>query len=77
MGHGHQIFHAFLSICTLSQLEAILLDYQGRHEIFLQRHGPLSVYGACLSFFFLAACSAATASLLRHKVKDRLIKKDS
>nr|XP_025846835.1 membrane progestin receptor beta isoform X1 [Vulpes vulpes] len=77
VGHGHQIFHAFLSVCTLSQLEAILLDYQGRQEIFLQRHGPLSVYMACLSFFFLAACSAATAALLRHKVKARLTKKDS
>ncbi|XP_072800917.1 membrane progestin receptor beta isoform X1 [Vicugna pacos] len=77
VGHGHQIFHAFLSVCTLSQLEAILLDYKGRQEIFLQRHSPLSVYTACLSFFVLVACSAATAALLRQKIKARLTKKDS
>lgn len=55
VGHGHQIFHAFLSICTLSQLEAILLDYQGRHEIFLQRHGP-PVRLHCLPLLFLFSC---------------------
>ncbi|KAK1338317.1 hypothetical protein QTO34_001432 [Cnephaeus nilssonii] len=77
VGHGHQLFHVFLSICTLSQLEAILLDYQGRQEIFLQRHSPLSVYVACLSFFLLTACSTTTAALLRRKVKARLMKKES
>ncbi|KAM4835144.1 membrane progestin receptor beta [Thomomys bottae] len=77
VGHGHQIFHAFLSVCTLAQLEAVLLDFQTRRDIFLQRHGPLSVYAACLSFFLLAACSAATAGLLRRKVKARLSQKES
>ncbi|XP_007671475.1 membrane progestin receptor beta [Ornithorhynchus anatinus] len=77
VGHGHQIFHAFLAVCTLSQLEATLLDFQGRQDIFAQRHGPLSVYGAGLSFFVLAACSAATAALLRRRVKESLTRKDS
>lgn len=77
VGQGHQLFHVFLSICTLSQLEAVLLDYKGRQEIFLQRHSPLSVYMACLSFFLLIACSTTTAALIRRKVKARLMKKES
>ncbi|KAB0373175.1 hypothetical protein FD755_014834 [Muntiacus reevesi] len=67
MGHGHQIFHTFLSVRTLSQLEAILLDYKG----------PLSLYLACLSFFFVMACSVGTAGFLRQKIKARLNRKDS
>lgn len=35
-----QIFHTFLSVCTLSQLEAILLDYKGRRTSCLPRHSP-------------------------------------
>ncbi|KAJ1068853.1 hypothetical protein K5549_018921, partial [Capra hircus] len=77
VGHGHQIFHTFLSVCTLSQLEAILLDYKGRQDIYLPRHSPLAIYLACLSFFLVVACSAATAAFLRQKIKARLAKKDS
>lgn len=77
MGHGHQIFHTFLSVCTLSQLEAILLDYKGRQDIYLPRHSPLSIYLACLSFFLVVGCSAGTAAFLRQKIKARLTKKDS
>ena len=77
VGHGHQIFHTFLSVCTLSQLEAILLDYKGRQDIYLPRHSPLSIYLACLSFFLVVACSAGTAAFLRQKIKARLTKKDS
>ncbi|XP_008936327.1 PREDICTED: membrane progestin receptor beta [Merops nubicus] len=77
VGHAHQIFHAFLAVCTLSQLEAVLLDYKGRREIFLQRHGPFSLYLSCLSFFGLVACSALTAYALRRRIKASLATKDS
>ncbi|NXD65936.1 PAQR8 protein, partial [Eolophus roseicapillus] len=77
VGHAHQIFHTFLAICTLSQLEAILLDYKNRQEIFLKRHGPFSVYLSCISFFGLVACSAITAYILRCRIKAILARKDS
>ncbi|XP_060990513.1 membrane progestin receptor beta-like [Dama dama] len=76
VGHRHQIFHTFLSVCTLSQLEAILLDYKGRQDIYLPRHSPQSLYLACLSFF-VVACSAGTEAFSRQKIKAKLTKKDS
>jgi len=77
VGHAHQIFHTFLAICTLSQLEAICLDYKNRQEIFLKRHRPFSIYLSCISFFGLVACSAITAYILRCRIKAILAKKDS
>ncbi|XP_034622577.1 membrane progestin receptor beta [Trachemys scripta elegans] len=77
IGHAHQIFHMFLALCTLSQLEAIFLDYKIRQEIFLSRHGPLSIYLSCASFFGLVACSAITAHFLQCRIKVGLAKRDS
>ena len=58
-------------------LSHILLDYKGRQDIYLPCHSPLSIYLACLSFFFVVTCSAGTAAFLRQKFKARLNKKDS
>ncbi|XP_030054590.1 membrane progestin receptor beta [Microcaecilia unicolor] len=76
IGHGHQIFHVFLAMCTLSQLEAVLLDFKSKKEYFLARHSPNSTYIACGSFFGLILCSAVTAVYLRQRIKERLAKKE-
>ncbi|XP_032068518.1 membrane progestin receptor beta [Thamnophis elegans] len=77
VGHAHQIFHTFLAICTLSQLEAIFLDYKNRQDILFNRHGSLSIILSCGSFFGLVACSAITALLLQRKIKEELAMKAS
>ncbi|XP_077147805.1 membrane progestin receptor beta [Ranitomeya variabilis] len=76
IGHGHQIFHLFLGLCTLSQLEAVLLDYRARHEHFTTRYSPALTLASCLSFFLLIICTASTAFYLRQKIKQKLEKKD-
>lgn len=76
-GHAHQIFHIFLAVCTLSQQEAIFLDYKNRQDIYLRRHSPLAFVLSCGSFFGLVACSAATALLLQRRLKVELVKKEN
>ncbi|KAJ1148950.1 hypothetical protein NDU88_001774 [Pleurodeles waltl] len=75
VGHGHQIFHVFLGLCTLSQLEAVLLDYQHRQASFLGRHTEASTYADCTLFFVLVLLSTATAFYLRYKIMERLSRK--
>ncbi|XP_075454700.1 membrane progestin receptor beta-like [Ascaphus truei] len=76
IGHGHQIFHVFLGLCTLSQLEAVFLDYKTRHEHFTARYSPAYTQLACASFFMLILCSAVTAMYLRRRIKRQLTGKD-
>ncbi|KAM4694988.1 membrane progestin receptor beta isoform 1-T3 [Discoglossus pictus] len=76
IGHGHQIFHIFLGLCTLSQLEAMFLDYKAREEHFTTRYSPEDTEVACASFFMLILCSALTATYLRQRIKKKLIEKN-
>ncbi|KAM9419318.1 membrane progestin receptor alpha-B-like isoform 2-T2 [Salvelinus alpinus] len=39
LGQGHQLFHIFLVICTLCQIQASHLDYLGRRPLYTQLHG--------------------------------------
>ncbi|XP_069786762.1 membrane progestin receptor beta-like [Narcine bancroftii] len=75
VGHGHQIFHLFLALCTLAQLEAVLLDYRNRQENFTIRGDEDSVYTACSLFLLLLLCSSSLALYLRGIVKHRLRKR--
>ncbi|KAM9317325.1 membrane progestin receptor beta [Gastrophryne carolinensis] len=76
VGHGHQIFHIFLGLCTLSQLEAVLLDFKTRRELFTTRYSPDLTQVSCASFFGLIMCSTVAAMFLQRKVKRKLAKKD-
>lgn len=76
VGHGHQIFHVFLGLCTLCQLEAVLLDFKTRQEHFLTRYNPELTQVSCVSFFALILCSAITAVFLRERIKQKMEKKD-
>ncbi|XP_078261641.1 membrane progestin receptor beta-like [Rhinoraja longicauda] len=75
VGHGHQIFHIFLALCTLAQLEAVLLDYRGRHELLSARGDQDTVYTACSLFMLLVFCSGLSALYLRGVIKRRLRKR--
>ncbi len=58
---GHQIFHVFLVLCTLVQIEAVRMDYSERSPLYESLHGGL---GSRCSGSFLssqACCSALTA----------------
>ncbi|XP_053565527.1 membrane progestin receptor beta [Bombina bombina] len=76
IGHGHQIFHLFLGLCTLSQLEAMLIDYKTRQEHLTARHSPSDIYVACFSFVLLISCSTITAIYLRHRISKKLKDKE-
>ncbi|KAG8445854.1 hypothetical protein GDO86_010588 [Hymenochirus boettgeri] len=76
VGQGHQIFHLFLGLCTLSQLEAVLLDYTARHELFSARYSPGYTLINSASFFILILSSAGSAIYLQRKLKKKLGKKE-
>ncbi|XP_075394660.1 membrane progestin receptor alpha [Tenrec ecaudatus] len=73
-GQGHQIFHVFLVLCTLAQLEAVALDYKTRRPIYepLHTHWPQNFSGL---FLLTVGSSVLTAFLLSQLVRRRLQQK--
>ncbi|XP_018610190.1 membrane progestin receptor alpha-B isoform X1 [Scleropages formosus] len=67
LGQGHQIFHVFLVLCTLAQLEAVWLDYGTRRSLYERLHGDLAHDSVAL-FVFTACCSVLTAVYVRNRV---------
>ncbi|XP_067098333.1 membrane progestin receptor beta [Osmerus mordax] len=72
LGQAHQIFHVFLSLCTVCQLEAIAGDYSRRRDTLLEVYGEMKLCFAGVSFVVLVFCTALTAFLMRRQVKRRL-----
>lgn len=64
LGHGHQIFHLFLALCTLVQQEALSRDFRARWRTLEQLHGRERLVMACTSFPTLVLCSVLTAALM-------------
>lgn len=50
VGQGHQIFHLFLSLCTVFQLEALFRDYARQRDTVVEIFGESQVWWACVSF---------------------------
>ncbi|KAL0605075.1 Membrane progestin receptor alpha [Plecturocebus cupreus] len=73
-GQGHQLFHIFLVLCTLAQLEAVALDYQARRPIYepLHTHWPHNFSGL---FLLTVGSSVLTAFLLSQLVQRKLDQK--
>lgn len=70
VGQGHQIFHLFLSLCTVFQLEALFRDYARRREAVVEVFGEQQLWWACLSFPLLFICCSLTALFtMRHVCK--------
>ncbi|XP_028653175.1 membrane progestin receptor beta [Erpetoichthys calabaricus] len=76
VGHAHQIFHLFLSLCTLCQMEGLLTDFLMRRDVLLQRHTSGMVVVVSVSFPVLVMCSMLTAGYLRQNVQLHLNKKE-
>ncbi|KAM6964988.1 membrane progestin receptor beta [Aplochiton taeniatus] len=72
VGQGHQIFHVFISLSTLSQLEAVLLDYGRRRDTVLGVFGERQLWFACVLFPVLVLCFVSTLVLMRRRVQKRL-----
>lgn len=70
-GQGHQLFHVFLVLCTLAQLEAVALDYEGRRPIYepLHTRWPHNFSGL---FLLTVGSSILTAFLLSQLVRRKL-----
>ncbi|XP_013882750.1 membrane progestin receptor beta [Austrofundulus limnaeus] len=73
VGQGHQVFHLFLSLCTLFQLEALFQDYARRRDTVLEVFGERQLWWACMSFPGLLICCVLTALIaVRHTNKKLL-----
>nr|XP_020838819.1 membrane progestin receptor alpha isoform X2 [Phascolarctos cinereus] len=70
-GQGHQLFHVFLVLCTLAQLEAVALDYEARRSIYEGLHHRAPHNFSAL-FLLTVICSVLTALFLSHRVKREL-----
>ncbi|XP_026156996.1 progestin and adipoQ receptor family member VII, a [Mastacembelus armatus] len=72
VGQSHQVFHIFLSCCTLSQIHASHLDYMGRRKLYSRLHGSSeAALFVGLYVLTLVVCALITAFMLR-KVKQVL-----
>lgn len=75
IGQGHQIFHVFLVLCTLVQIEATRIDYIERRPLYERLHGNLA-HDAVALFVFTACCSALTAFYVRKRVQAQMCEKE-
>lgn len=76
VGQGHQIFHMFLSLCTMFQLEALFRDYAGRRDTVVEVFGERQLWWACVSFSVLFLCCLLTAIFTMTRMKKFLQDKD-
>lgn len=72
VGHGHQIFHLFLSLCTVFQLEALFQDYARRRDTVVEVFGERQLWWACGSFPALFLCCVLTAVITMKHLQKQL-----
>nr|XP_031362671.1 membrane progestin receptor alpha [Lonchura striata domestica] len=70
-GQSHQIFHVLLVLCTLAQIEAVVLDYESRREIYSSLQRDLAHDFSAL-FLATVTCSVLTAAYMAWRVKNKL-----
>lgn len=75
-GQGHQIFHVLLSLCTLSQLEALFQDYARRRDTVVELFGERQLWWACVSFPVLFVCCILTTLIAMRHMSKALQSKD-
>lgn len=74
VGHSHQLFHILLSLCTLSQQEALFHDFLWRRLTLARKLGEEHLLLACASFPCLVVCCAVTVLGMKRRAQARLIK---
>ncbi|XP_034018572.1 membrane progestin receptor beta [Thalassophryne amazonica] len=72
VGQGHQIFHLFLSFCTLCQLEAVFWDYARCRNTVVQVFGERQLWWACVTFPALIFCCLLTVFIAMRHVRKQL-----
>ncbi|KAF7663797.1 hypothetical protein LDENG_00200250 [Lucifuga dentata] len=72
VGQGHQIFHLFLSLCTLCQLEALFQDYARRRDTVVKVFGKRQLWWACICFPALVLCCILTCFITMKHVHNQL-----
>lgn len=75
VGQGHQIFHLFLSLCTVFQLEALFRDYARRRNEVVEVFGERQLWLACSSILALFLCCILTALITMKHVNKKLHRK--
>ncbi|XP_042341284.1 membrane progestin receptor beta-like [Plectropomus leopardus] len=74
IGHGHQLFHILLSLCTLAQQEALFHDFLWRRPGLVRKFGEENLLLACASFPCLMLCCMMTALAMRRQAQAQLMK---
>uniref|UniRef100_A0A3B4Y7H2 Progestin and adipoQ receptor family member 8 n=1 Tax=Seriola lalandi dorsalis TaxID=1841481 RepID=A0A3B4Y7H2_SERLL len=74
VGHGHQLFHILLSLCTLVQQEALFRDFLWRRPALVREFGEERLLLACASFPCLTLCCTITALAMRRRAQTQLMK---
>ncbi|XP_054471815.1 membrane progestin receptor beta [Anoplopoma fimbria] len=74
VGHGHQLFHVLLSLCTLVQQEALFQDFLWRRPALVREFGEQRLLLACASFPCLTLCCTMTALAMRRRARAQLMK---
>lgn len=77
VGHGHQLFHVLLSLCTLAQQEALFHDFLWRRPALLREFTEERLLLACASFPFLTLCCVVTALAMRRRAQEQLTKEQT
>ncbi|KAM8888820.1 membrane progestin receptor beta-like isoform 2-T3 [Synchiropus picturatus] len=72
IGHGHQLFHLLLSLCTLAQQEALYEDFLVRRPALIRMFGEERILLACVSFICLTLCCVMTVNHMSAQVVARL-----
>ncbi|XP_051264586.1 membrane progestin receptor beta [Dicentrarchus labrax] len=72
LGQGHQIFHLFLSLCTVFQLEALFQDYARQRDTVVEVFGERQLWWACVFFPALFLCCTLTALITMRHIKSKL-----
>lgn len=72
---GHQIFHLFLSLCTIFQLEALFQDYARRRDSIVELFGETQLRWACVSSLAVFTCCILTALIIMWHMNKTLLSK--
>uniref|UniRef100_UPI0037E7D43A progestin and adipoQ receptor family member VII, a n=1 Tax=Semicossyphus pulcher TaxID=241346 RepID=UPI0037E7D43A len=72
LGQSHQIFHVFLSCCTLCQIHASHLDFLGRRELYSSLHGSGDAAVFVGLYVLTVVVCVLIAAFMMRKVKQML-----
>ncbi|XP_068603248.1 progestin and adipoQ receptor family member VII, a [Brachionichthys hirsutus] len=72
IGQSHQVFHVFVSCCTLCQIHATHLDFVGRRTLYAKLHGSDDAVLFVGQYVLTLAVCTLIAVFILSKVKQKL-----